>query len=231
MEGIPHRWDLTPDEAIQLQKKLAPLINIQTPIDFENLEYVAGVDVSVKNEISRAAIVVLSFPDLKMVEAVTAEMPTPFPYIPGLLSFREGTVILEAHKKLITNPDAYIFDGQGMAHPRRFGIACHIGLWLDNTTIGCGKTLLVGKHDELGAARGSYQPLRYYGDVVGAVVRTRDNVAPVYVSVGNKSTLDTAIELILRCTTKYRLPEPIRVAHNTAGDFIPPPKPDQPRLL
>jgi len=231
MDGITHRWDLTPDNAIQLQKKLAPLIDTQTPIDFDNLQYVAGVDVSVKNEISRAAIVVLSFPDLKLVEAATAEMPTPFPYIPGLLSFREGAVILEAHKKLATNPDVYIFDGQGTAHPRRFGIACHIGLWLDNTTIGCGKTLLVGKHDELGAARGSYQPLRYYGDVVGAVVRTRDNVAPVYISVGHKATLDTAIELILRCTTKYRLPEPIRMAHNTAGDFIPPSKPDQPRLL
>src|SRR5574341_1860574 len=123
MDGIPHRWDLTPEEAIALQKKLAPQVDTTTPIDLDNLSLVAGIDVSVKDNVSRAAIVVLSFPQLTFVEAATAEAPTLFPYIPGLLSFREGAVILEAHKKLQNRPDAYIFDGQGIAHPRRFGIA------------------------------------------------------------------------------------------------------------
>jgi deoxyribonuclease V len=229
VSGIPHRWDLRPEEAVKLQKELAPLIDTNMPIDLENLKYVAGVDVSVKNEISRAAIVVLNFPDLQRVEAVTAEIPTPFPYIPGLLSFREGVVILEAHKKLKTQPGVYIFDGMGIAHPRRFGIACHIGLWLDAPTVGCGKTLLIGKHDEVPAQKGGYALLRHRGEVIGAVVRTRDNVAPVYISPGHKATLESAIELAVRCSTKYRLPEPIRAAHNTAGEVTS--LEDQPRLL
>src|SRR5438876_489932 len=131
MDGIPHRWDLSPAEAIALHKQLATQIDTHTPIDFGALKYVGGVDVSVKNEVSYAAVVVLSFSDLKLVEAATAQIPTPFPYIPGLLSFREGAVILQAHAKLKIKPGAYIFDGQGMAHPRRFGIACHVGLWFD----------------------------------------------------------------------------------------------------
>ena len=229
VSGIPHRWDLSPDEAVKLQKELAPRIDTRTPIDLDNLKYVAGVDVSVKNEISRAAIVVLSFPNLQRVEAVTAEIPTPFPYIPGLLSFREGAVILEAHKKLKAQPGVYIFDGMGIAHPRRFGIASHIGLWLDAPTVGCGKTLLIGKHDEVPPQKGSYSLLRHRGEVIGAVVRTRDNVAPVYISPGHKATLESAIELIVRCSTKYRLPEPIRAAHNTAGEA--PSSGDQPLLL
>lgn len=232
MDGIPHRWDLTPELAVQLQKQLAPQVDTQTPLDFDRLLYVAGVDVSVKDEISRAAIVVLTFPALERVEAVTAQIPTPFPYIPGLLSFREGAVILEAHRKLQTQPDAYIFDGQGIAHPRRFGIASHIGLWLDAPTVGCGKTLLTGRHDEVPAQRGGYSLLRHYKEVIGAALRTRDNVAPVYVSVGHRATLESALELVLRCTTKYRLPEPIRAAHNTAGDFKPGDKTDQqPKLF
>lgn len=218
MDGIPHRWDLTPEEAIALQRQLAPQIDVATPINLDAIKYVAGVDVSVKDEISYAAIVVLTFPDLQRVEAATAQMPTPFPYIPGLLSFREGAVILQAHAKLTAKPDVYIFDGMGIAHPRRFGIACHMGLWLNAPTVGCGKTLLVGKHEDVPAEKSGFAHLVHRKEVIGAVVRTRDNVAPVYISPGHLADLDSAIELILRCSTKYRLPDPIRAAHNTAGD-------------
>ncbi len=216
---IPHRWDLAPTEAIALQKELASQVDTSTPLDLSNLHYVAGVDVSVKDDISRAAIVVLSFPDLQKVEAATARMPTPFPYISGLLSFREGEVILAAHDKLSVAADAYIFDGQGIAHPRRIGIAAHIGLWWDRPTVGCGKTRLIGKHDEPGLQKGAMAPLVDKGEVIGQVVRTRTNVKPVFISAGHRATLETACALIIRCSTRYRLPEPIRAAHNMAGDF------------
>lgn len=216
---IPHRWDLTPKEAIALQKELAPQVDNVTPIDFTTLQYVAGVDVSVKNNISRAAIVVLTYPELEVVEAVTAKQPTPFPYISGLLSFREGDVILQAHAKLQHKPDVYIFDGAGVAHPRRFGIAAHLGLWFERPTIGCAKKRLVGEHPELSAEKGSFVPNTHKGEVVGNIVRTRTDVKPVYISAGHKATLSTATELILKTTTRYRLPDPIRAAHNTAGDF------------
>jgi deoxyribonuclease V len=222
MDDIPHRWDLTPDEAIALQKKLAPQVDTTTPIGLDKLSLVGGVDVSVKDNISRAAIVVLSFPQLALVEAATAELPTPFPYVPGLLSFREGAVILEAHKKLQNRPDAYIFDGQGIAHPRRFGIASHIGLWWDAPTIGCGKTRLTGRHKEPAPERGAFELMTDRKQVVGAALRTRAAVAPVYISIGHHATLESAIDLILHCTPRYRLPEPIRLAHNTAGSFQPP---------
>lgn len=232
MEGIPHRWDLPPHEAIALQKQLARQVERTTPLDLANLSRVAGVDVSVKNEISRAAIVVLSYPELQIVEAVTAQMPTPFPYISGLLSFREGAVILEAHQQLQSRPDVYIFDGQGIMHPRRLGIASHIGLWWDAPTVGCGKTRLIGQHAELAEERGAYEIMWDRKEPVGAAVRTRAQVAPVYVSLGHRATLETAVELVLRCTTRYRLPEPIRAAHGTAGDWSPDsPDISQPRLF
>lgn len=217
--GIPHRWDLSPTEAIALQKRLASQIDTGTPIDFDALRHVAGVDVSVKNDISRAAVVVMTFPALEVVEAATARIPTPFPYISGLLSFREGAVILQAAEKLRCRPDVYIFDGQGMAHPRRIGIASHIGLWWDAPTVGCGKTRLVGRHTEPGPEKGEYAPLWHRDEQIGVVLRTRTGVKPVFVSVGHRATLDTARELVLRCTTRYRLPEPIRAAHRVAGDF------------
>ena len=219
IEGIPHPWNLPPGEAIALQNRLAAQVDTQTPIDLDNLELVAGVDVSVKHDISRAAIVILTYPELSVIEAVTARMPTTYPYISGLLSFREGPVILAAHEKLQHQPDAYIFDGQGIAHPRRIGIASHIGLWLDSPTIGCGKTRLVGWHKPVGPEKGMYQPLWHKGEQIGVVLRTRTNVKPVYVSVGHRATLETARELVLRCTTRYRLPEPIRAAHRIAGEF------------
>ncbi len=220
---IPHRWDLSATDAIALQKSLAQQVDSSTPIDLANLKYVAGVDVSVKNNISRAAIVVMDYPSFEIVEVATAKIPTPFPYISGLLSFREGAVILKAHEQLKTAPDAYIFDGQGIAHPRRFGIAAHIGLWLDRPTVGCGKTRLIGKHEEPDLQKGSMVPLIHHrhgkDEVIGRVVRTRTNVKPVYISIGHHATLETACQLILNCTTRYRLPEPIRAADHIAGQF------------
>ncbi len=223
MMPVQHRWDLMPAQAITLQKELAGQVDTFTPIDLDHLKLVAGVDVSVKNNISHAAVVVMRYPDFEILEAVTATMPTKFPYIPGLLSFREGEVILEAHQQLQLTPDVYIFDGMGIAHPRRLGIAAHIGLWLDRPTVGCGKTHLYGKYTEPGPERGSMSPLtvqrKDHTEIIGMVLRTRQNVKSVYISPGNHATVESAVELILRCTTRYRLPEPIRAAHNTAGQF------------
>jgi len=211
-----HRWDLTPTEAIALQKELAPQIDTSTPLPLDDLRLVGGIDVSVKENVSRAAIVVLTYPALEVIERVNASIPTPFPYIPGLLSFREGAVIIDALRQLKHAPDVFIVDGQGIAHPRHIGIASHIGLWIDVPTVGCGKTRLTGTHEPVPPEKGAWSPLMHRGEVIGAALRTRDNVAPVYISVGHRATLDTARELVMRCLTRYRLPEPIRAAHNAA---------------
>jgi deoxyribonuclease V len=219
-----HDWNITPAQAVALQHQLVSEVVYNQPIDLNAVRFVAGVDVSVKpdtsgKDISQAAIAVLSFPDLKPVETALAQIPTPFPYIPGLLSFREGPVLEEAFKKLQHEPDVYIFDGMGRAHPRRIGIATHMGLWLQKPTIGCGKTLLTGHYREPVDERGAYSDLVDRGEVIGVVLRTRPGVKPVYISVGHLADLATSIEMIMRCTTKYRLPEPIRAAHNAAGQF------------
>ncbi|HEX2908702.1 MAG TPA: deoxyribonuclease V [Phototrophicaceae bacterium] len=214
-----HDWNLKPPEAVALQKQLVGELITNRPIVIDKLRLVAGVDVSVKNEVSHAAVVVVSFPDLQPVETVTATQPTPFPYIPGLLSFREGPVLAEAFAQLQHEPDVFIFDGMGIAHPRRIGIAAHMGLWLQKPTVGCGKTLLTGNFVEPGLEKGSYSDLIDRKELIGAVVRTRTGVNPVFISPGHLADLPTSIELILRCTVKYRLPEPIRMAHNAAGDF------------
>jgi deoxyribonuclease V len=224
--NVPHKhdWNITPEQAITLQRQLVSEVIYNQPIDLNTVRLVAGVDVSVKpdasgKDMSQAAIAVLSFPDLKPVETALAQVPTPFPYIPGLLSFREGPVLEAAFKSLQHEPDVFIFDGMGRAHPRRIGIATHMGLWLQKPTIGCGKTLLTGHSREPLDERGVYSDLVDRGEVIGVVLRTRPGVKPVYISVGHLADLATAIELVMRCTTKYRLPEPIRAAHNAAGQF------------
>lgn len=214
-----HDWNLTPTAAIELQRELVAQVRMEPALDLSTVRHVAGVDVSVKDNVSQAAVVVLSFPDLKVVETVTHQMPTPFPYIPGLLSFREGPVLEFAFGKLQTEPDAFIFDGMGRAHPRRFGIACHLGLWIGKPSLGCGKTHFVGTFDDPANKRGAYSQLYDRGEVIGAVVRTRDTAKPVYISIGHLITLESAIELTMRCTGKYRLPEPIRAAHHAAGQY------------
>lgn len=212
-----HEWKLKPAEAIALQQRLAAQVDDSTPLDLSEVRLVAGVDVSVRNEVARAAVVVLTCPELEPVETALAELPVSFPYIPGLLSFREGPVLLEAFRRLEHTPDVFIFDGMGRIHPRRFGIASHMGLWLDRPTVGCGKSHLLGEYEMPGPDKGDHSPLHHRGELLGAVLRTRKNVKPVYISVGHRATLETALALALACTTRYRLPQPIRLAHNAAG--------------
>ena len=220
-----HEWNISASEAIALQKQMTAQIDYQRPIDLKSVKLVAGVDVSVKpdpvsgKDRSQAAVVVLSFPDMQVVETSLATLPTPFPYIPGLLSFREGPVLEMAFAKLQAEPDVLIFDGMGRAHPRRIGIASHMGLWLQKPTIGCGKTLFVGKFKEPGNERGDFSDLIDKGEVIGAVLRTRPKVKPVFISVGHLADLPTSLKLVMACTSKYRLPDPIRAAHNAAGKF------------
>lgn len=227
-----HDWNLSPADAIALQKQLAARVVFDRPLDLARVRRVAGVDVSVRpgqsdtqqgdpnaqrGHVSYAAVVVLSFPELEPLETATASMPTPFPYIPGLLSFREGPVLEKAFAALNTEPDALIFDGMGRAHPRRLGIAAHMGLWLDKPTAGCGKTLFVGKYVEPPVERGAHAPLVDKGEQVGVILRTRERTRPVFISPGHLIDLPSAVELVMRCTGKYRLPEPIRAAHHAAG--------------
>jgi deoxyribonuclease V len=214
-----HDWKLSSQDAIQLQKDLAARLIDDQALDMMAVRRVAGVDVSVKKGVSQAAVVVASFPDLMHIETVTAQMPTQYPYIPGLLTFREGPVLEAAFKQLQHEPDVFIFDGMGQIHPRRMGIAAHMGLWLERPTIGCGKTHFVGEYDAPATEKGAYSDLTYKGQRLGVVLRTRKNVKPVYVSVGHRAELRSAVQFVLACTPKYRLPEPIRMAHNAAGEF------------
>ena len=208
-----HSWNLSATEAIALQKQLAPKVEImllETPP-----KLIAGADLSFDKGSDEvwAGIVVLSYPELKIVEERGLQTRAPFPYVPGLLSFREAPAVLEVWEKLENKPDVLVLDGQGLAHPRRFGLACHLGLWLGVPTYGSAKTLFVGEFADLGIERGSVAQMKHRGEVVGAAVRTKSKVAPVYVSVGNKLTLDDAIDLTLGCDGGYRVPEPTRRAH------------------
>jgi len=183
-------------------------------------ETVAGVDVAFPEQgrITRAAAVLLSFPELEPIDKATAELPTTLPYIPGLLSFRELPAVLAALRGLGRQPDVVLCDGQGLAHPRRFGIACHLGVETGLVTVGVGKSRLCGHHDDPDPERGQHCPLVDGGDVIGSVLRTRTRVRPVYVSIGHRISLQAARDLVLRCAPRYRLPEPIRCADRLAGN-------------
>jgi len=178
---------------------------------------VAGMDVSVKGGDAQAAVALLSFPDLEPLEAKTARQPAGFPYVPGLLAFREGPVVLAALEKLEAKPDVLLFDAHGLAHPRRMGLATHLGLLLDLPAIGCAKSRLCGEHGAVPPQRGGWVPLVDGEEIIGAVVRTRSNVRPVYVSIGHRVDLDSAVRVVLFCCARYRLPQPIRWAHQIAG--------------
>lgn len=209
-----HPWDLAPPEAQRLQRRLRRYVR-EAPLDWKALRTVAGVDVGFpKPDTARAAVAVLSFPDLAPVDWAVAEIPTPMEYVPGLLSFRELPAVLKALEQLRVRPEVFLVDGQGIAHPRGLGIAAHLGVLLDWPTVGVAKSLLVG-HPQglLGETRGSTIPLVYRGRVVGMGVRTRDKVKPVWVSIGHRVDLPGAVALVLRTATRYRLPEPIRAAH------------------
>lgn len=221
-----HDWNLTPDAAIALQQSLRQ--EIITVDRLGEVKTVAGIDVGFEDggSTTRAAAVVLSFPELQRQEQAIARRPTEFPYIPGLLSFREVPAVLDALAKLTITPDLLLCDGQGTAHPRRLGIACHIGLLVNLPAIGVGKSLLVGKHDDVPDVKGAWVPLVHRGETIGAVLRTRVGTKPLYISPGHRISLETAIDYVMRCTTKYRLPETTRAAHKlaseTPADQLPP---------
>lgn len=218
MVRVPREpWPTTVAEAVALQKLLAG--SVITADRLGKVRYVAGLDVGpeVGNGQMRAAVAVLSFPDLRMADQAVARQPVTFPYVPGLLSFRETPALLAALDKLGVTPDLLLCDGQGLAHPRRFGLACHLGVLTGIAAIGVAKSLLVGEHAPLPHARGAWRPLVHRDEVVGAALRTRDGVAPVYVSVGHRVSLETAIDYVLACAPRYRLPETTRAAHRLAS--------------
>ena len=212
-----HPWNVTPAEAREIQEKLRPLV--VTANQLGNIDRVAGVDVGFEQQgkITRAAVAVLSFPELQPVTQAIARLPTQFPYIPGLLSFREIPAVIEAMKQLEKLPDLLLCDGQGTAHPRRFGIACHLGILTDIPAIGVAKSRLIGKHNPLPREKGNWQPLMDKEEQIGAVLRSRTGVNPLYISPGHRIDLETAINYVLACTTRYRLPETTRQAHRLAS--------------
>jgi deoxyribonuclease V len=208
-----HRWDLDPSEAVKLQKELASQIDTSPVVTA--CELIAGADVSYNrfSPIFYAVVVVLHTRDWSIVEEQSAVGESPFPYIPGLLSFREAPILLEAFAKLQNRPDAVMVDGQGIAHPRRLGIASHLGLWLQIPTIGCGKTRLIGRHDAPGPNAGDAAPLLDHDQIIGSVLRTKARTNPLFISPGHCIDLASSVRLVLEACRGYRLPEPTRQAH------------------
>ena len=219
-----HSWNLSYSLARQLQAELSGRVKF-TPLK-KKPQLVAGLDCAFSRDGERifAVVVVLRLPQFELVETVSASRKVTFPYIPGLLSFREAPVCLAAVEKLQKQPDVFIIDGQGIAHPRRLGLAAHLGLFLDRPTIGCAKSRLTGTYEEPSLEKGAYSLLKdekikqsTQSEIIGAVVRTRRNVKPVFVSVGHKCLLEDAVRVVLDCVVKYRLPEPTRLAHQAVS--------------
>lgn len=216
-----HPWDVTPKEAIDIQRRLASrVVREGEPRDVRR---VAGADISLDRARGRGAgaVVVLSYPELELVEVAVEEAPVTFPYVPGLLSFREVPVLAAALERVAGPIDLLIVDGQGLAHPRRFGLACHLGLLLDVPAIGCAKSRLLGEHATPDEEAGSRTDLTDSGEVIGGVLRTRTSVKPVFVSLGHRIGRAQAEAWVLRCCRGYRLPEPTRLAHQAAAGRIP----------
>jgi deoxyribonuclease V len=213
-----HPWDVSTAEARDIQERLSRLVETTGSVD--DVGTVAGVDVGFDkpNGLTRAAVVVLDFPTLETREQAVVKIPTRFPYVPGLLSFREAPAILAALAELARLPDVLLCDGQGLAHPRRLGIACHLGVLTGLPSIGVAKKRLVGTHDEAPDVRGGWVPLVHREETVGAVLRTRAGVKPIFVSCGHRVGLEAAIQLVMACTTRYRLPETTRRADHLASD-------------
>ena len=217
-----HPWPATPAGAIALQKQLAPQVILEGDPPEAGVHTVAGCDLAFldrgrKAALARAAVVLLSYPDLQPVEQQVVVAPVTFPYVPGLLAFREVPILLRAFERLERVPDLLLVDGQGYAHPRRLGIASHLGILLDIPTIGCAKSRLIGRHDEPSPAAGSYEELRDGDELIGAVLRTRGRVRPLYVSPGHRIGFGPAVEWVMRLSRGYRLPEPTRLADRLAG--------------
>lgn len=215
--SLTHSWNVTPAEAIALQQALRGRVILADRLGA--VRRVAGVDVGFEADgtVTRAAVAVLAYPGLELLETAIARRPTEFPYVPGLLSFRELPAVLDALTQLYESPDLLLCDGQGIAHPRRFGIASHLGLLMDVPSIGVGKTRLYGAGVEPPHQRGQWSPLRARQEVIGAIVRTRSGVKPLYVSSGHRVSLETAIGYVMGCCTRYRLPETTRQAHRLAS--------------
>jgi deoxyribonuclease V len=212
-----HGWRVTTARAIEIQTELAA--EVSTTGNITRVRYIAGADISVDRwaKTGIAAVVVLSYPEMALVEKQVVSQRIEFHYVPGLLSFREAPLLLAACEKLVVTPDLFIIDGQGIAHPRRIGLASHLGLFLDTPTIGCAKSRLCGRYDEPAEAAGSYTELIDQDEIIGAVLRTRTGVKPVYVSPGHRIELPAAVRWVLACCRGYRLPEPTRLAHQVAG--------------
>lgn len=205
----------TPQQAVEEQRQLASKV-VLCPLPHPPAT-VGGLDVGIRNGIACAAVVVLSYPDMSVQAWSVARAPVAFPYIPGLLAYREIPVALAALRDLAVAPDVLVCDGQGIAHPRRMGIAAHLGVLLDHPTVGCAKSRLWGVHGPVGETRGEWQPLADGSEILGAAVRTRTSVKPVYVSPGHRADLESAIRLVLACAPRYRLPDPTRLAHLLAA--------------
>lgn len=213
----PHRWAVTPKQASAIQRRLAARVR-QVPLGGAP-RVVAGLDAAFSRDDRQclAAVVAWDLRERTVIEQHVAARPLTFPYVPGLLSFREGPAVLAALRKLRTPPDVLMYDGHGLAHPRRFGIACHVGVILDRPTIGCAKSRLIGTHREPGSRRGAAAPLIDDGEVIGSVLRTQDGINPVFVSVGHRIDLHAAQHIVLACAIRYRLPEPTRLADQLVG--------------
>ncbi len=213
-----HQWNCSVQDAIAIQKNLAKRVITQGKP--EKIEYIAGIDVALTPEgVGYCIIAIFSFPHMKLCEEVFSSDTITFPYVPGLLSFREGPLVLKAYERLHIKPDLYIFDGQGIAHPRRFGIASHLGVVLDVPTIGCAKSRLCGTYTKPGPNKGDRAYLYDKQEIIGVVLRTRTNVKPVFVSPGHKIGIDESAEIVLQCTDNYRIPIPTRYAHCRVGEY------------
>ncbi len=213
------RWDVTPREAVRLQQTWRE--RVETQDRYAPLRYVAGADLAFDPEtnLAFAGVIVYRLPALVEVERRMARRKLRFPYVPGLLSFRESPVLLAAFARLRVSPDVILIDGHGVAHPRRFGIACHLGLLLDRPTIGCAKSILVGEAGEPGAQAGSAVALVDKGEKVGVALRTRDNVRPIYVTIGHRVSLESAVRIVAQCVDGFRLPKPTREADHWVRDL------------
>jgi deoxyribonuclease V len=215
-----HGWEVSVARAKEIQLSLARRVVPENAVI--NPRFVAGIDISAPDArgVARGAVVVLRYPEFSMVEMKVVEGKITFPYIPGLLSFRESPLILAACEKLDSVPDLILIDGQGIAHPRRIGLASHVGLFLDLPTIGCAKSILCGRHQPVGEEVGSHAELLDNGELIGAALRTKSGVKPIYISVGHKIDLASALQWVIKCCRGYRLPEPTRLAHLAAGGML-----------
>lgn len=214
-----HSWQVTPKEAIAIQRDLAGKVRAE-PLSGP-VNTIAGVDVSIRGDRFQTAIVVVTLPDLRVIDKVVWRGDVPFPYIPGLLSFREMPAILPALEQLSVVPDVFMTDSQGIAHPRRFGLACHLGVMLDRPAFGVAKTRLTGQFGKLSTEKGGAAPLEDKGRIIGKVLRTRTNIKPVYVSIGHRITLGDAVRLTMACCPRYKIPEPTRLAHRLSKAMHP----------